>query len=159
MACQKITFVTGEIYSVATALKTMLQLIAATNVRLRVMEIHIAGKGVVSTYAPALWTVMYQTNAGTPEGTATTPVGKKWNQSNGETVQTTSKAGSAAATTPWTVEPTASDIVHQEEVHPQGRAVITFGPNGLDVKGGGRLGICVTDPNSQQWNVTALCEE
>ncbi len=102
---------------------------------------------------------MYQSTAGTPEGTATTPVGKKWNQTNSETVQTTSKAGSPGAATPWTAEPTAGDVVHAEEVHPQGRAVFTFGPSGLDVKGGGRLGICVTDPASHQWHVTVLCEE
>lgn len=159
MACQRITFVTGELFSVATALKTMLQIITATNVRLRIMEIHIAGKGVVSTNAPALWQVTYQSTAGTPLAGSTTPVGKKWNQSNGETVQTTSQAGHASAVSPWTAEPTPGDLVHAEEVHPQGRAIISFGPNGLDVKGGGRVGITCTDLNSQQWNVTVLCEE
>jgi len=109
----------------------------------------ISFKGTVSTDAPALVELLYQTSAGTPGG-GSTPAPKKHNQSNGETVQSATQTGPAAAATGWTTEPTAGDVIHSAEIHPQGRHTWIFPPgNELDVKGGGRLALRVTDGTTE----------
>ena len=124
---------TAEI-STGTAKKTLLQLIAAANQRVKVKEISVSFKGTSSTAAPILVQVLRQSDAGTVS--SLTP--QKMNEADDETLQTT--AGHTA-----TVEPTGTTEILGEEVHPQGGYTwqAPFGGEVI-VKGGARLGIAVT---------------
>jgi hypothetical protein len=125
--------VTGEI-TTGTSVKTLIQVVAAANHRLRVREISISFKGILGTDAPILVQVLRQTTAGTMS--ALTPV--KLNDSDDETLQVTAQHTATA-------EPTAGDVLMSEEVHPQSGYTwqSPFGGE-IPVKGGGRLGVRVT---------------
>ncbi len=133
MAGLKATAQTAEI-TTGTALKTILQLVAAANHRVIVKEISISFKGIVNTAAPILVQVARQTTAGTMS--ALTP--KKMNESDQETLQTTAQHTA-------TVEPTLTDDVISEEVHPQGGFTwqAPFGGE-IIIEGGNRLAIVTT---------------
>ncbi|KKM85100.1 hypothetical protein LCGC14_1292460 [marine sediment metagenome] len=133
MAGLKATAQTAEI-TTGTALKTILQLVAAANHRVVVKEISISFKGTLNTAAPILVQVARQTDAGTMS--ALTP--KKMNESDQETLQTTAQDTA-------TVEPTLTDDVISEEVHPQGGYTwqAPFGGE-IIIEGGNRLAILTT---------------
>jgi hypothetical protein len=117
-----------------TALKTLLQLVAAANHRVVITEIGISFHGVTPTDAPILVQAMRQTTAGTMS--AATPV--KRNSTDDETLQTTAQHTA-------TVEPTAGDVLKQWAIHPQGGLVYQPAPGEeIVVPGGGKLGITVT---------------
>lgn len=120
--------------SSGTAKKTLLQITAPTNQRLKIREISVAFKGTSNTAAPVLVEVARQSTAGTM--TSLTP--QKWNPADDETLQ-----GTAQHTA--TAEPTETAVIMREEVHPQG-AYTWQAPFGgeIIVPGGGRLGIAVT---------------
>jgi len=117
-----------------TALKTLLQLVAAANHRAKVKEISVSFKGVSGSGTPVLVQVARQTTAGTMS--ALTP--KNFNDHDDETLQTT-------ALHTATAEPTLTDVVMSELVHPQGGFTwqAPFGGE-IAVIGGSRLGIVVT---------------
>lgn len=125
--------VTGEV-ATGTAAKTLLQVVAAANQRVKIKEISVSFKGVSPTDAPILVTVSRQTTAGTMS--ALTPA--KLNESDAETLQTTAQHTATA-------EPTTGASVIKEEVHPQ-TGFIWQSPFGGEVviQGGGKLGIVVT---------------
>lgn len=153
MSANRLTAYSGLVNTFGSALKTILQLSAPTNIHLLIEEISISFQGIVSTDPPALVQVMYQSSAGTG-GSAVTI--KKHNQLYSETIQSTSLSGPAAPATAWTGEPTAGDIIRSIQVHPQGRHqwIMPFGRE-LDIKGGGRIAIVVTEPGATAHICTA----
>lgn len=124
--------VTGEVQT-GTALKTILQLIAAANHRVLVQGFGIAFKGVSNTDAPVWVRVLRQTG-----GTLSSLTPSKRNSSDDETLQTTGKHTA-------TVEPTPGNVLWSGYVHPQNSHTEWF-PFGeeLVVPGGGILGLEVT---------------
>ena len=125
--------VTGEI-ATGTSAKTLLQILAPANQRLKVKEWSISFTGVSNTGVPIKVDVLRQTTAGTM--TSLTPV--QGNNSDSETLQVTAQHTA-------TVEPTAGDVLFSEEVHPQYGYTwqAPFGDE-IPVKGGSRLAIRVT---------------
>src|SRR5205809_94781 len=93
-----------------TAIKTLIQLLAATNQRVKVGEFSCSFNGTSNTNAPILVEVLVQTSAGTLTNTTTLV---KEDSAYGETIQTTGKDTATA-------EPTDSAAVKiLEYVHPQ----------------------------------------
>lgn len=127
-----------------TSLKTILQIVAASNHRVVVPIITVSFEGVTATDAPIDVQIMRQSTAGTMTSLTLT----KDNDSDDETIQTTAQHTA-------TVEPTAGDVLARKLVHPQGRA--DFGP--FVVKGGGKLGVVVTAAVSVDCIVSAMIEE
>jgi len=130
-----------------TALKTLLQLVGASNHRVAVRSIAISFDGVSTTGVPILVEVLRQSTAGTMS--ALTPV--KANDSDAETLELTAQHTATA-------EPTAGDVVASMLVHPQSRHVFYFNPPQV-IKGGGRLGVRVTAAVSVNAVVMAEGEE
>src|SRR5438067_1781420 len=107
MAGVRFKAVTGEV-ATGTALKTILQVVAASNHGVLIDEWSISFTGISNTATPILVQVMRQTTAGTMS--SLTPV--KDPDDTDETLQTTAQHTATA-------EPTASDVLFREEVHPQ----------------------------------------
>ena len=124
---------TAEV-ATGTSAKTILQLIAAANHRVKVKEWSVSFDGTSNTADPILIEVLRQSDAGTMS--VLTPV--KIDADGDETLQTTAQENA-------TVEPTAGDVVMREQVHPQGGYTwqAPFGGE-LVINGGDRLGIRVT---------------
>jgi hypothetical protein len=118
------------------ATETLLQLVAATNHRVKLIGWGVSFKGVVVTDEPIKVTLKRQTTVGT--SSAGTVV--KVDDSIAETLQTTSRIS-------FTAEPTAGDELEVKNVHPQGWYE-KFYPEGREViiGGGDRLGIEVVTP-------------
>jgi hypothetical protein len=125
--------------------KTMLQIVAAANDRLRVQGWGAAIKGTSATDPPVLWQVVRQTTAGTMSAGT---VSKK-NDADPETVQTTALVNA-------TVEPTTGAIVESFEIHPQ-TGYRVFYPMGQEIMipNGERLGWKAT---SSTLNYNAVTE-
>jgi hypothetical protein len=132
-----------------TSLKTILQIIAAANHRIKIKEISVSFTGTSNTAAPILVQVCRNTDAGTLS--SLTP--QKLNPADDETLQTT-----AAHTA--TAEPTIGVEVMGENVHPQGGFVwqAPFGGE-IQVIGGARLGIAVTAAASVNCKARFVFEE
>ena len=124
---------TAEV-ATGTSKKTIIQLVAAANHRVKVGEFSISFDGVSNTDAPILVEVATQTTAGTM--TSLTPV--KLDADGDETLQTTAQHTATA-------EPTEGNVLIREQVHPQGGYTwqAPFGRE-LVINGGDRLGIAVT---------------
>ena len=148
MAGVKGTAQTAEI-TTGTSKITLLQIVAAANVRALVKEISVSFKGVTNTDAPILVQVHRQTSAGTMSALTL----NKMNEGDDETLQTT---GLHTAT----AEPTTGAEVLGEEVHPQGGYTwqAPFGGE-IVVKGGNRLGIAVTAAVSVSAKARIVFEE
>lgn len=133
MAGVRFAAVTAEI-TTGTSIKTLLQVVAATNQRILIDEISVSFKGTSNTADPILVRVNRQSTAGTMS--ALTPV--KINSGDNETLQVTAQHTATA-------EPTAGDILLTEEVHPQtGFAWQARFGGEIVIIGGGKLGIDVT---------------
>jgi hypothetical protein len=139
---------TGEVTS-GTVKKTILQVVAAANHRIKVKELSVSFKGTSGSDTPVLVQVLRQSDAGTMS--ALTP--KKFNEADDETLQTTAQHTASA-------EPTGTDEVMGEEVHPQGGWTwqAPFGGE-ITVKGGDRIGIAVTAAASQTVKGRIVFEE
>jgi hypothetical protein len=124
---------TAEIAS-GTSKKTLVQLIAAANHRVLVHEISISFDGTSNVAQPVLVEIARQSTAGTMS--ALTPA--KVDLDSGETLQTT-------ATHTASAEPTETDVLRAENVHPQ-TGYTWVAPYGrpIIVNGGDRLGVAVT---------------
>ena len=125
---------TSEV-STGTAAKTLLQIAAAANHRVLVVELSVSFDGTDSAGAPILVEILRQTDAGTMS--SLTPV--KVDADGDETLQTTAQENATA-------EPTAGDVIMREQVHPQGGGWTWQAPFGreLVLTGGERLGVRVT---------------
>src|SRR5947199_8621058 len=99
---------TAEIALSAATAKTVLQLVAATNHRVKILSWGVYFDGTSPTAEPVQVRLLRQTSAGTM--TSLTPT--KRDDSLAESLLT---AGQHTAT----AEPTASDVLEVKEVHPQ----------------------------------------
>lgn len=126
----------ADIALTAATAKTVLQLVAASNHRTKVLGWGIAFDGVSTTAEPVTVELKKQTTAGTM--TALTPT--KRNPADDETLQTTAQHTATA-------EPTSTDQYDSTLVHPQ-QGVICWFPMGqeLIIPGGARLGMVVMAP-------------
>lgn len=134
-----------------TAIKTMIQLLAATNQCVRVGELSMSFNGTSNTNAPIYVESVKQTSAGTLTNTTTLV---KEDAGRGETIQTTGKDTA-------TIEPTDSGAVTMAEyVHPQ-TGFLWQAPYAQEqfIIGAGRLGFRQTAANSVSAGVRAVCEE
>lgn len=126
---------TVEIALTAATAKTVLQIVAPANQRLKIKRWGVFFDGISSTAEPVQVRVLRQTTAGTMS--ALTPTKQ---DTHAETIQTTAQHTATA-------EPTAGDVLDMVEVHPQsGYEVILTPETYIKVGGGGRVGIEITAP-------------
>lgn len=126
---------TTEVALAVATVKTVVQVVAPANQRLKVKKWGVSFDGISPTAEPVQVELLRQTTAGTMS--ALTPVKLV---AGSETVQATAQHTATA-------EPTAGDILDSVEVHPQGGYVeiLPFNQE-IEVPGGGRLGIRCTAP-------------
>ncbi len=136
--------------STGTSVKTLVQIVAASNHRTLVDEIHIAFEGTTSTDAPIFVRILKQTTAGTMSSLTLV----KKCAGDDETLQTT-------ALHTATVEPTAGDVYFSTFVHPQGGRLSLVLPRekAFQIVGGQRLGVEVTASAAVDALVTIEGEE
>jgi hypothetical protein len=129
------------IAGVQSAYKTLIQVAAPSAQRIRITAIRLACEGTVTTDPPVMVQYVRQTSAGSSTGTGTpTPV--KLDVDLSETIQTTAITGPASGA--WTTsEPTATDVIYQDAIHPQGRIPEVWIVPEIWVPAGGRLGLRV----------------
>ncbi len=133
----------------AATTKTLWQLIAPTNHRLKLKEVGVSFVGVVNTDGPVRCQLLYATTAGT--SSALTPV--KEDDSLAETLL-------ATALQTFTVEPTAGNVIRTWECHPQAGIVIPAGLlDEIIIGGGKRIGLRCTAPQAQTVSSYARYEE
>ena len=84
----------GATWVTGTALKTIKQISAAANQRVKIAEWDVSFNGTSNTTAPTLVEILRQTSAGTGLGAATF---QKMNNSDQETIQSTGLDSIAAA--------------------------------------------------------------
>lgn len=141
---------TGSVALAASSAKTILQVIAATNTRVKISRLDIASDGITPTDPGILLDLLIQSTAGTMS--ALTPI--KWRSSDGETLQTTAQKTS-------TGEPTPGNILQSFFYNEQTWMPLIFDPP-LEVIGGTRLGVRATPGTltaTTHIAVTATCEE
>jgi len=140
-----------EPIATGTSVKTLLQIVAATNHAVLLEEVSIAFAGVNNTHAPIRVDIIRQTTAGTMTTSASTIV--KDPDDSAETLQTT-RLDTATA------EPAASDILRTELVHPQtGFSWQARYRGEVKIGGGDRVGIRVTAANDVNAVVSVTGEE
>jgi hypothetical protein len=127
----------GKITLSAATAKTILQIVAPTNQRLRLKSFTLSAFGVTSSDVPIAVELVKQTTAGTMS--AATPV--REGDPGSEVIQTTAQKAA-------TVEPTTTDVLRRYGFHPQGGGIdrsFGFGEE-IYIPGGGRLGLRCTAP-------------
>lgn len=140
---------TAEIALSAATIKTVIQLVGATNHRVKLLGWSVAFDGISTTAEPAQVRLLRQTTAGTMS--ALTPT--KRDDSIADTLLTTAQHTA-------TVEPTAGDLIEALEVHPQSGYQIMY-PLGAEpiIGGGDRMGIDITAPAAVNVRATMIFEE
>lgn len=144
---------TGDITVSASTAKTVLQIVAPAQQRVRIHNFCISFAGTSGTDNPALIRWVRQTTAGTMS--ALTLV--KQDGDADETIQTTAQADA-------TIAPTTTDVMRRFRCHPQGNFAWDFGGRNSDfiVTGGERFGLEITlgaAPSSTTCTVSVLLEE
>ena len=125
-----------------TATRTLSQIVAAANRRVRVEKVRVSGDAAgQNTETPVLCQLVKQTAAGT--SVATTEIAKKGNDD--EAIQTT------ALDTFTSTEPTTTDIHDQKFIEPGKSVEFDFpldadGDGGLYVMGGERMAVRLVSP-------------
>ena len=127
---------TAEIALTAATAKTVIQIVAAANHRVKILGWGVYFDGVSSTAEPVQVRLLRQTTAGTMS--ALTPI--KWDDSIADTLLTTAQHTATA-------EPTAGDVLEVKEIHPQ-QGYEKLYPLGQEpiIGGGDRVGIECTAP-------------
>lgn len=126
---------TAEVALAAATAKTIVQLVAPTNHRVKLLRWGVSFDGTNATAEPVTVRLLRQTTAGTM--TSLTPVQVR---PVAETIQATAQHTA-------TVEPTAGDVLDIQDVHPQTGYDYTFTPGQeIVLAGGGRIGIECTAP-------------
>lgn len=140
---------TAEVALTAATAKTVLQLVAAANHRVKILGWSASFDGISPTAEPVQVRMLRQTTAGTM--TALTPT--KRDDSIADTLLTTAQHTA-------TVEPTAGDLLEGLEVHPQSGYQIMY-PFGTEpiIGGGDRVGWELTAPANVNVRMTAIFEE
>jgi hypothetical protein len=120
----------------STSTVTLAQILAGANVRLKVVGVTVTFQGISNTGVPINVQIVRQTTAGTTTGSATVV-----------------KKESAFAETPLctgtylaTAEPTTTDVLESEAVHPQAGVFWDLKDRPIPVPGGGRLGVRLVSP-------------
>ncbi len=129
------TLSTGEVALVAATVKTVLQAVAPTNQRQKILGWGVYFDGTSPAGEPVIVEMVRQSTAGTMTALSAVKVSP-----GSETVQSTAQHTA-------TVEPTLTDVIFRKEVHPQSGYEMTF-PLGQEIPnvGGGRIGIRCTAP-------------
>lgn len=135
--------------SLTAAATTVLQLVAAANHAVKIVEVGFGAAGTDNTHAPILVELVRQTTA----GTMTSLTLNKDDDSNGDTFDTTGQHTATA-------EPTTTDVVRAWRVHPQaGSLVVPFGDFGPMIGAGDRLGLRATAANAVTATAYLVFEE
>jgi hypothetical protein len=139
----------AEVALLAGVPKTVLQVAAPANQKVKVLEWGVFFDGTVVTAEPCEIILVRQSTAGTM--TPVTPA--KVDESNSQAIQSTVSVSASA-------EPTAGDIVDMVEVHPQ-QGYAKIYPLGQErvVTGGGRIGIQIKAPANVNVRPYMTCEE
>jgi hypothetical protein len=150
MAGVRLVATTGSQLS-GTGLRTLSQIVAAAQQRVRVERVRISGDSSTSSDIPPLVELIVQTNAGTSASMTV----NKLVDGDDETVQTT------GLKTFTGTEPTDGGIIKAAAfVSPTGRHEFVFPPGrDLFIKGGTRLGIRVNAAQTNNWVVQWDLEE
>lgn len=136
MANKRAVAITAEIALTAATTRTVLQVLSASNIPLKVKGWGIYFDGTSTTGEPVQVELLRQTTAGSGSGSVT-PVAR--NDESG-TIQATAISGP-------TSEPTAGNVLDMAEVHPQSGYEVIYPPGDeIEVPSGGRLGIRATAP-------------
>lgn len=139
---------TAELAANVGAWKTLAQLIAPANHRVKILGYGVYFDGTLSTNAPVQVELLRQTTAGT--GTANTP---RQLRPAAETILCTANDNHSA-------EPTASDVLDVAEVHPQTGYEVRFPPGQEPVvAGGARVGLRVNADNAVNVRGKIIFEE
>ncbi len=135
----------------ATTTETALQIVAATNTRVRVERLSITGQSATTSHVPVLWELILQTSAGTSAaGTLT-----KLDEDATETLQSTARDA-------ITAEPTDGGVILWSKlISPLSTYDLVFPPmRERYVTGGSRLGLrCKTPADTNTWLVSGQFEE
>lgn len=149
MAALQFAATTAEVALSAAAAKTVLQVVAPANHRVKVLRWGVFFDGTSVTGEPVQVRLLRQTTAGTMS--ANTP--QKLDGSLAESILSTAQDNASA-------EPTAGGVLDAIEVHPQGGYEMVFPPGQEPViPGGGRLGIECTAPAAVNCRAKLVCEE
>lgn len=148
MADQNCIAQTAEVALAAATAKTVLQIVAATNQRVRIKSFGVFFDGISGSAEPVQVRLLRQTTAGTMTSLTPTKLG-----TGSETVQTTAQHTATA-------EPTAGDTLDIAEVHPQSGYQVIY-PQGdwPIIPGGGRVGIECTAPATVNVRAKIIFEE
>ena len=140
---------TAETALLAGVAKTILQIAAPANQKVKVLEWGVFFDGTVVTAEPCEIILVRQTSAGTM--TPATPA--KVDESNSQAIQSGAFANATA-------EPTLGDVVDLVEVHPQ-QGYAKIYPLGQErvVTGGSRIGIQIKAPANVNVRPYMTCEE
>lgn len=140
---------TAEIALTAATARTVIQLVAASNHRVKLLAYGVYFDGTSSSAEPVQVRLLRQTTAGTMSSLTPT----KRDDSIAETLQTTAQHSATA-------EPTAGDVLEVKEVHPQGgyEKVFPFGQE-IIIGGGDRAGIECTAPAGVNVRAEMIFEE
>src|SRR5438067_1296581 len=135
----------AEFALTAATAKTVLQLLAATGVRLAIQAITLTFDGTSNTAEPVNLRLVRQTGA----GTATSRAPQKKDTDIASALQVTGQEN-------FTVEPTSDDaIVLTFHIHPQAGVQYPLPlPGEIIVPGAGRLGVKITAPANVNCLVT-----
>ena len=140
---------TAEVSCPAATAKTVLQVFAPANQRLRIVGWGVFFDGTSVSAEPVNIKLVRQSTSGTM--TSVTPT--KCDDSLPETIQSTASADASA-------EPTTGDVIKFINIHPQSGYEVANGVKDEDwVKGGGRVGIVVTAPGTVNVLPWIKCEE
>ncbi len=154
MAGLRFSFSSGVISPGSGTTKTLLQLTAPANQKVRVEKLRLSGKNVTASDAPTQVELLWQTDAGTGGLSTLTPV--KLYEDDTETIQSSILYGLWATT-----EPSAGGILLSQLVDPKGHYDFLFPPmRELVIAGGSRLGIrVVSTPVATSWIISGEFEE
>ena len=132
-----------------TSIKTLLQIVAPTNQRVKIKEVGIGFHGISNTAEPILVQLKRQSTAGTKS--ALTLV--KEDDTTPESIQTTAQHTA-------TVEPTAGDVIRTWTIHPQAAQVYQLPIEDEIIVGGGkRYALTVTAAATVNADAYMRCEE
>ena len=147
------SFNTQDMALVAATAKTVIQIKAATNQRVKILSWSVFFKDTVASDTPVEVQLIRQSTA--IGGTPTALTGIKMDTGMAETLQTTAAIYGTSPT-----EPTTTDVRKMLKVHPQSGYEVIY-PYGqeLILIGGGRVGIVMTAAQTQSVDVQIDFEE
>lgn len=140
----------------AGVLKTVIQIKAPANQRVRIVGWRLGFNGTVTTDGPIKIQGYQQTSAGTGPGSS--PSAGKLDRSLAETPLTTAQLAPTGAA--WTTEPTLGDLQYNNRCHPQGSNSETFYfTTEIFVAGNERFGLVLTAPVGNSVDGELIWEE